>query len=365
MSVITVNTRPFSLKLRNPFGISRGSIVQAKNVLITIRFEEIVAYGEAAPSLYYGEDQNSVIEFINSFVKNRRFEEYLTNVKKLKDDLNDFSMNVYRGSSSSARAALEMAMWDLIGKIDNKSLYQFFFENDPFLSNGNEYKNIQPTSFTIGLDNLLVIKDKVRDALSSGYKVLKIKLGSGFENDLNILKTIKELKGENHCRLRVDANGGWDLSTAKKILPLLADYDVELLEQPLSKGEVHKLSSLVKDSPIPVFVDEDCMVGNQIENLAGKVHGINIKLMKCGSILEAFNMISLARAYNLKVMLGCMIESSCAISAAVHLSPLADYVDLDGHLLLEKDPFTGLVLENGKVIPSFDAGLGVSLSENY
>lgn len=363
MSKINLTARPFNLKLKHPFGISRGSITQAKNVLVSLKFGDIVAYGEAAPSMYYGEDQNSVIDFITHFVKNKSLEEYLTNIKKLKDDLEDFTLKVYRGSSSSARSALEMAFWDLMGRVNNKSLYQYFFEDDPFLNGGKDYNNLHSTSYTIGLDNLLVMKDKIKEVLPLGFKVLKIKLGSGYENDLNILNAVQESLGKKSFKIRVDANGGWDFETAKKMLDILPKYNVELLEQPLPKGEIKDTSLLVRNSSIPIFVDEDCMVSNQIENLAGKVSGINLKLMKCGSILEAFNMINLAKAYNLKIMLGCMIESSCAISAAVHLSPLVDYIDLDGHLLLDKDPFTGLVLEGGKVIPSFDVGLGVSLSQ--
>lgn len=364
MSKINLNVRPFNLRLKYPFGISRGSISIAKNVLVQVTFDDIVAYGEAAPSSYYGEDQNSVMDFIGAFAKNRALEEYLTNLQKLKDDLNQFTQNVYRGSSYSASVALEMAFWDLIGKINKKSLYQFLFQDDPFLSDGLEHKNLPPTSYTIGLDNLLVTKEKVKLAIDSGFKILKIKLGLGFSEDLNRLKTINDFVKEHSCILRIDANGAWDLNTTKKILEHVKDFNVELIEQPLPKGQAYLLSSLLHESPVPIFVDEDCILSKDIESLAGKVHGVNIKLMKSGSIIEAFNMINLARSYNLKVMLGCMIESSCGISAAVHLSPLADYIDLDGHMLLEADPFSGLILENNKVIPSFDYGLGVSYTQN-
>ena len=146
------------------------------------------------------------------------------------------------------------------------------------------------------------------------------------------------------------------------MLDVLPSYRVELLEQPLPKGSVKLLSTISNKSPVPIFVDEDCMVSRDIESLAGKVKGVNIKLMKSGSIIEALNMINLAKSYNLKIMLGCMIESSCAISAAVSLSPMADYIDLDGHLLLENDPFSGLSFQNNKIIPSFEPGLGVDLA---
>lgn len=355
-----LNLRPFNLKLKHPFGISRGSISCAKNVLINLTYDDIDAYGESAPSMYYGEDQNSVIEFLQRFIRHKTIENYLTNIGKLRDELSYFTANVYRGPSSSACVALEMAFWDLIGKIDNKSLYQFLFNEDPFFTNGASYNNLAPTSYTIGLDNLLVMKDKVNEAIRSGYKILKLKLGVGFEEDLHILDTVSKTIKDKSCVLRVDANGAWDIETTRKMLDILPKYNVELLEQPLQRGQIQRTASLLEISPIPIFVDEDCMVSSHIERLAGKVNGVNIKLMKSGSIIEAFNMINLAKSYNLKVMLGCMIESSCAISAAVHLSPLADYIDLDGHLLLEHDPFSGLLLENNKIIPSFDSGLGVS-----
>lgn len=363
MSKIRLSVRPLNLKLKHPFGISRGSITCAKNILLSLCFGDIVAYGEAAPSTYYGEDQSTVTKFINDFIREKSVEEYLTNIHKLKDDLNYFSSNVFRLSAPSARAAIEMAFWDLIGKVNNRSLYQYFFqESDPFLPDDNKYNAIPQTSYTIGLDTLKVIEEKVKSALSDGYKILKVKLGTGYEQDLSILKKINENIKDSSCVLRVDANGGWDVETTLKMLDVLPEYKVELLEQPLPKGSVRLLSEIYKKSTIPIFVDEDCMISRDIESLAGKVHGINIKLMKTGSIIEALNMINLARAYNLKIMLGCMIESSCAISAAASLSPMADYIDLDGHILLERDPFTGLLFENNKIIPSFEPGLGVDLS---
>ncbi len=365
MPIVTVTPRPFNLKLKYPFGISRGTIDYARNVLVTVHFGDLCGFGEAAPSLYYGEDQEYVIKFINSFMRHKAPEEYLTNIQKLKNDLDSFSLTIFDSSCPSARVALEMAFWDLIGKINNKSMYQFIFKDDPFISNnGHEYKNLSPTSFTIGLDKLLVIEEKVKNAVKSGYKILKIKLGLGYEDDVNILKTVKNALNGDKCILRVDANGGWDIETTKRMLDILPEYKVELLEQPLRKGQLRNLAEIFNTSPIPVFIDEDCMVSGDIEAVCGKAHGINIKLMKSGSILETLNMISLARAYNLKIMLGCMIESSCSISAAVHLSPYADYVDLDGHLLLEHDPFVGLYMKDNKIIPSLEPGLGVALSSD-
>ena len=361
MSKLKLNIRPLSLKLKYPFSISRNTIHYANNVLVTLSYAEHVAFGESAPSVYYGEDQDTVRKYLNDFIKGKAIEEYVTNIKKLNNDLEYFSKNLFRRSCPSARAALDMAIWDLVGKLDNKPLYQFFFEDEPFLENGHKNK-LPLTSYTIGLDDLLTVESKIKTALSSGYEILKIKLGNGMDYDLSVLNKVKELTADKKCKVRVDANGAWDLETTKKMFDVLPKYDIEFLEQPLPRGDIDELATIYSSSPVPIFVDEDCMASGDIESLAGKVHGINIKLMKCGGILEALNMINLARAYNLKVMIGCMIESSCAISAAVHLSPLADYVDLDGHLLLAEDPFTGLVLKNNKVIPSLEPGLGVALS---
>ena len=356
MSCINISARPFNLKLKHPFGISRGTVTLAKNVLVTVQFDDIVAYGEAAPSSYYGEDQNSVMQFIKAFIKTKRLEEYITNIHKLKNDLDNFHMTSY-----SARAALEIAFWDLIGKIQNKPLYEFFFQENPFA--GGNGSGPPSTSFTIGLDSLTVIEEKVNEALQSGFNILKVKLGKGFDEDINILKTVNKAIKNKKCVLRVDANGGWDLETTNKMLDILPEYNVEFLEQPLPRGMSHLIKNLLEKAKIPIFVDEDCIGINDIESLAGCVNGINIKLMKTGSLIEAINMINLAKSYNLKIILGCMIESSCSISAAVHLSPLADYIDLDGHLLIEDDPFSGLTLEeNNKILPSFADGLGIEPS---
>ncbi|MBI3307991.1 MAG: dipeptide epimerase [Candidatus Melainabacteria bacterium] len=367
MSNVTLTARPFNLRLRYPFGISRGTLHIANNVLVTLYFGDYIAYGEAAPSGFYGENQKSVIEFIKAFSKNRTFDKYLTNINSLKEDLDSFNLNIsqqLRSSifSYSARVCLEMAFWDLIGKIQKRPLCEFFFPGNPFaLKQG--LSKIKPTSFTIGLDKISMIKEKVEEAKNKEFSILKIKLGLGFDEDLNILDTIKnEMNGYSYT-LRVDANGGWSVETTKKMLDYLPKYNVEVLEQPLHRGRFNELVKLKGITNIPIIVDEDCLTASDIESLAGKVDGINIKLMKSGSIIEALDMISLAKAYNLKVMLGCMIESSCSIAAAAHLSPLVDYVDLDGHLLLAQDPFSGLSLEDSRVIPSMEDGLGVTYTE--
>jgi len=367
MSKLSLTARPLNLKLRYPFGLSRGISILARNVLITLKFDETEGYGEAAPTIFYGEDQKSALEFIESFAKNRSLDKYLTNISNLKEDLDNFNLSIGRSLKSnlfsySARVGIEIAFWDLIGKINKKPLFECLFSSNPFASRKNN-GGLPPTSYTIAIDDLSVIKGKTQEAVNKGFNILKIKLGLGYEKDIEILKTVSECKNGNDFKLRVDANCGWDIETTKKMLDVLPEYNVELLEQPLPKGQSHLLSKLNGKSPIPIIVDEDCAKLSDIESLAGLVDGVNIKLMKTGSLFEALDMINLAKSYNLKIMIGCMIESSCSISAAVHLSPLADYIDLDGHLLIDNDPFTGLILEKNRVLPSFGDGLGIALKE--
>ena len=232
MSKINLTVRPFNLKLKHPFGISRGTTDQIKNILIRLEFDDVIAYGESAPSRYYGEDQSTVTEFLQAFKKHKSLDEYLTNLSCLKDDLDDFSKSLSGNVSNSAKAGLETAFWDLIGRINNKPLYQFFFKEDPFFKNGNGFKSLQPTSFTIGLDNAWVMESKVKEAINDGYRILKVKLGKGFDEDLHILKTVYNACKESSTKLRVDANGGWDLEVTKRMLDVLPDFNVEILEQP-------------------------------------------------------------------------------------------------------------------------------------
>lgn len=367
MSKIILTARPLNLRLKYPFGISRSSSPIAKNVLVTVHFDDLIGYGEAAPSAFYGEDQNSVIDFVKSFGRNRCMDEYLTNIQKLKSDLDNFTLSFSNNLSSSlfsysARASIEMAFWDLIGKVQKKPLFEFFFTSNPFCKSNDKHE-IPPTSYTIGLDSLSIVEEKIRYALNKGFTILKIKLGKNVDDDIVILRAVKKLTSDTRCKLRLDVNGGWDFETAKKMIDIISEFNnIEILEQPLPKGKIQKHASLVPISKVPIILDEDCVSIQDIEKLAGKVNGVNIKLMKAGSLIEAFEMTKLAKSYNLKVMIGCMVESSCAISAAVHLSPLVDYVDLDGHLLLEKDPFFGLILEENRVLPSLNDGLGVELA---
>jgi L-alanine-DL-glutamate epimerase-like enolase superfamily enzyme len=209
------------------------------------------------------------------------------------------------------------------------------------------------TSFTIGLDTPEVVARKVREA--SAYPILKVKMGAA--DDRAVLSAVRDATDRP---IRVDANEGWTPADARERLDWLAGLGVELVEQPLPADQVEETRALRKTSVLPFYADESVHVAEDIPRLAGAFDGINIKLMKCGGIAEALRMIAVARAHGMKVMLGCMIESSLAITAAAHLSPLVDTADLDGNLLLERDPFAGATVTNGRLVLPEEPGLGVT-----
>jgi len=208
------------------------------------------------------------------------------------------------------------------------------------------------TSFTIGMDTPEVVEAKVKEA--GDYEVLKIKMGS--DEDRQILEAVR---GVTDRPLRVDANEGWTLEGAQSRLEWLESMGVELVEQPLPAGQLEEMRELRRLSPLPLFADESVYRAADIPRLAGAFDGINIKLMKCGGLGEARRMIAVARAHGMQVMLGCMVESSLAITAAAHLSPLVDFADLDGNLLIDNDPFVGVTVKGGRLVLPEGPGLGV------
>jgi len=210
-----------------------------------------------------------------------------------------------------------------------------------------------PTSFSIGIDAPEVIRAKMAEA--DPFRILKVKVGT--PNDIETLSIVRECAPDK--RIRVDANGGWSPEEAADRIAELAPFDIELVEQPIAAGRLGALAGLTRLSGTTVIADEDCVVPADVPRLAGVVHGVNVKLSKCGGIRRALAMIHAARACGLKVMLGCMIETSLGISAAAQIASSVDYVDLDAHLLLEADHYRGLKLSDGVVRPRRHPGLGV------
>jgi len=243
----------------------------------------------------------------------------------------------------AAAAAVDMALYDLAGKRLGVPLYELL---------GIDPGNTPVTSFTIGMDTPEIVEAKVEEA--ADYAVLKVKMGS--DDDRQVLETVRRVTDRP---LRVDANEGWSLEDAVSRLEWLEEMGVELVEQPLPEGELEAMQELRRLSPLPLFADESCHRATDIPRLATAFDGINIKLMKCGGLGEALRMIAVARAHGMQIMLGCMVESSLAITAAAHLSPLVDHADLDGNLLIGNDPFEGVTIEGGRLVLPDAPGLGV------
>jgi len=325
------------LRTRHPFIIARGGQAEHRTVWLRLRDGDgLVGWGEAAPTEYYGETPETVMAVLNRYVA------------ELPADPFDLELTERRlvhvvGGNPSARAAISMALHDLVGKRLGVPLWKLW---------GLDPSAAPVSTFTIGLDSPEKMRAKVLEA--EAYPILKVKLGT--TRDLEILRTIRDATSKE---LRVDANGGWTAKHALRMLPVLEEFGVTVLEQPVAAHDVRGLATVSRASRIPVIADESCLVATDIPPLAGAVDGINIKLAKCGSLREALRMIAVARAHALTVMVGCMIESSIAITAAAHFTPLVDIVDLDGAALLAADPFAGATIERGRVMLPTEPGLGV------
>lgn len=321
----------FELKLKDTFSISRSSIDTKK--VIYVKIDEGI--GEISPSTYYGESEGTVKAVLELF-RNELSDDPL----EIETGLEKINSRI--AGNFSAKAGIDLALHDLLGKRLKLPVHKLL---------GIGKKEII-TSYTIGLDTIKRMQEKVKEA--SGFLVYKVKVG--VENDLQIVEAVREV---TDAKIRLDANCGWDLKEALKKLKVLDKFDIELIEQPIPPGNLEDLRIIRENTDIPIFVDEWVMTSRDIPQHRGKADGINIKLMKCGGIREALRMIHTARACNLKVMIGCMIESSVGISGAAQIAPLVDYVDLDGNLLISNDPYSGLELKNGKWILTDDPGIGI------
>ncbi len=325
------------LTLTTPFRISRSVQTLAHNVLTRIDADGVEGIGEAAPSGFYGERRESVFMALSDFAERIELDSGL-----IEDIVTAMDRRLH--ANAAAKASVDMALYDLLGKRLGAPVYQLL---------GLNPERTPLTSFTIGIDEPAVMARKAAEAAKQ-YPVLKIKVGTG--HDLEIVRAIREA---TDATLRVDANAAWTPKEAIRVIRELEPYNIEFVEQPLPPTDLAGLRFVREHVTLPIIADESCVIESDIPQLVGVVDGINIKLMKCGGIHHALRMIHTARAHHLKVMLGCMIESSLAITAAAHLSPLVDYADLDGNLLVSDDPWEGVRVEQGKLILPDRAGLGV------
>jgi L-alanine-DL-glutamate epimerase-like enolase superfamily enzyme len=327
-----------ALRTTHPFIIARGGQSDYRSVWVRLTDADgLEGWGEAAPTKFYGETPETVMETLQVYAQHLGADPFDLEETDRRLD------SVLKGNPS-ARAALSAAMHDLVGKRLGVPVYTLW---------GLDPAKAPMSTFTIGIDSPERIRMKLAEAAE--YPILKIKLGG--DRDLEILRTIREATDRE---VRVDANAGWTLKHTLRMLPVLEEFGVTVLEQPLAPADLEGLGVIRRAATIPLIADESCRTVADIPPLVGRVDGINIKLAKCGSLREALRMIATARAHHLTVMVGCMIESSLGITAAAHLTPLVDIVDLDGAALLSVDPFVGATIAGGQLRLPTGPGLGVT-----
>jgi len=336
--VARFSVRRRRLTLAHTWTIARNSSDFKDNVFVRLERDGVVGWGEAAPNVRYGESAEQtmgLIEKARSLVTAADWLKYVDLRARWEREL---------PGQSCAHAALDMAVLDWVGGRLGVPLYRLL---------GLDPGKTPVTTFSIGIDTPEMIKQKVAEAKE--FPVLKIKVGR--ENDAEILAAVRDATDKP---LRVDANEGWrDKQQTLEKIQWLQGLGVELIEQPLPAALLEETAWLRERVEIPIVADEAVKTAGDIPRLAGAYDGINIKLMKAGGVQEAIRMIHVARAFGMKIMLGCMIESSVAISAAAHLSPMVDWADLDGNLLISNDPFVGVGVEQGRLILGDRPGLGV------
>ena len=337
MGKFTLYYEPYSLVLNHVFTVASGSRTSTPVVLVALAYEGYIGYGEASMPFYLGESHESVLSFLDKIDLSSFSDPFLS------EDILSYVDNLAIGNTA-AKASLDIALHDLLGKIMGQPWFKIW---------GYDPANTPDTSFTIGIDEPEVVREKVKEA--EPYKLLKVKLG--LDSDKAMINTIREITDTPIC---VDINQGWkNRDEALEMAHWLADRGVIFIEQPMPKNQLDDNAWLTEHSPIPTIADEAVQRLSDVQLAKGVYSGINIKLMKCTGMREAHKMVELARALDLKVMLGCMTETSCAISAAAQLAPVVDWADLDGALLIANDRYEGMWIENGKIMLPNRAGIGI------
>jgi L-alanine-DL-glutamate epimerase-like enolase superfamily enzyme len=332
----------YSLKFRHPFTISKGTKTHQPTLIVELDHMGIKGYGEACAIAYYNipvekmiADLESKKQFVEkfAFTDPERYWHYLHHL---------FPQNNF------LVCALDIAAWDLYGKLKGKQLYELW---------GGDISKNPICDYTIGIDTIEKMLAKMKE---KPWPIYKIKVGT--VDDIAIVKALRE---NTNAVLRVDANAAWSLETALKLIPQLKELGVELVEQPLAKDDWEGMKVLYKESELPLYADEACVLEQDVEKCKDHFHGINIKLTKCSGITPARRMIQKARELDMKVMIGCMNESTVGAAAIAHLLPFIDHVDMDGPLLLEEDLATGITYDFGKIGYSGMPGLGINYTGIY
>ena len=342
-----LNYEILEIDTRHQFHIARAAAPPARrNVWVRLSDDDAVeGWGEAAPNAYYAENVDTVVSALEQM---RPTLEAIRSVQSGRVGNLELELRALAPRDALARAAVSAALFDLAGKRLGQPIWKML---------GLNPKCMPVSSFTIGIDRLETMREKVREA--DEYPVLKIKVGT--PNDEAILSMLRTERPE--AIIRVDANTGWSVEEAIDNLPMLEAFGVELIEQPLHPDDLDGLARVTKASRIPIIADESCKTADDVQRLVGCVHGVNIKLAKCGSLLEGIRIAALARRYDMKVMVGCMIESTLGIAASAQLAPAADWVDLDGAALLSRDYFAGpRLMQDGQMRLNTEPGLGVEIA---
>ena len=334
---LTLRFKPYELKLRHVFTLATSSRTTTPDILTELEWNGIIGYGEAGLPPYLVENQNSVSKFLSRLDLTKFTNPFLM------EDIQDYVDNSSPGDFAG-KAAFDIALHDLVGKLMGHPWYKMW---------GLNPEKTPITSFTIGIDTPEMVRQKVKEA--GEFKILKVKLGR--DSDKEMVETIRSVTDVPIC---ADANQGWtDRQKAFDMCHWLAEKGVVFVEQPMPKTAKDDLAWLTQNSSLPIIGDEGVQTLEDVVPASHIYSGINIKLMKCGGLRAARKMITLARALDLKVMIGCMTETSCAVSAAAQLSPLVDWADLDGNLLISNDLYNGSKVENGKIALTERPGIGI------
>lgn len=329
---------PYELQLRHTFTVSSYSRTTTPDVQLRIDYDGFTGYGEASMPPYLGQSVESVCAFLEKVDLSRfsdpfRLEDILAYVDSLSP------------GDTAAKAAVDIALHDLVGKLLGQPWFRLW---------GLDPGKAPDTTFTIGIDTPEVVREKTREC-AARFNILKVKVG--LDNDEEMIRTIREV---TDLPLAVDANQGWtDRERALDEIFRLHEQGVVMVEQPMSKDRPEDNAWITERSPVPIFADEAVQRLADIPSVKGAYSGINIKLMKCTGMREAWKMANYARAEGMRVMVGCMTETSCAVSAAAQLAPLADFADLDGNLLISNDRFSGMTVVDGKIILPDRPGIGL------
>lgn len=330
---------PYELQLRHAFNLAKFQRTTTPDVQVQIEYDGLTGYGEASMPPYLGESVESVSNFLSKLDLSQFSSPFAI------EEIHDY-MDSVAPDNRAAKASVDIALHDLLGKIMGQPWYKIW---------GLNPDNCPMTSFTIGIDTEDVVREKVKEA--APYKVLKVKMG--LDNDQETIEVIRSMTDVPIC---VDVNQGWsDKEHALEMCHWLKDRNCLFVEQPMPKEQFDDIAWLRERSPLPLIADESLQRLTDVKRMSEAFDGINIKLMKSTGMHEAYKMAVLAKALGMKVMLGCMTETSCAVTAAAQLAPMVDYADLDGNLLIANDRFDGIQIVEGKVTIPDRPGIGVEL----